>query len=51
MNRAIKIQRKFPKLLSQRIRKRYFKSLGTSVISPPLCLNIIETYENRQNIL
>ena len=36
MNQQIKIQQKSPKLLSQRIRKRHYKTLGTSVINVPL---------------
>ena len=32
INQPIKIQNNSPKLLSQRIRKQYYKTLGTSVI-------------------
>ena len=42
MNQTIKIK-KFPKLLSQRIGKRYYKILETSVINSPLLLYIIES--------
>ena len=36
MNQPIKIQWKSLKLLSQRIRKRYYKTLGTSVTKSPM---------------
>ena len=36
INQQIKIQLKSPKLLSQLIRKRYYKTLGTSVINSPM---------------
>ena len=47
MNQPIKIQQKFPKFLSQRIRKLEYKTLGTSVIpslmSPPSLVNVCES--------
>ena len=36
MNQEIKCQKKFQKLLSQRIRESYYKTLGTSVINSPM---------------
>ena len=33
LNKLIVIQYKSPRLLSQRLRKRYYKTLGTSVIN------------------
>ena len=36
MKQPFKIQWKSPKLLSQRIRKRYYKTYGTSVINSPM---------------
>ena len=45
MNQPINIQRKSPKLLSQQTRKRYYKNLGTVVISstmsPPSQLSFL----------
>ncbi len=38
MNQPIKILEKSPKLLSQRMRKLYYKTLGTSVINSPMTI-------------
>ena len=35
-----------PKLLSKRIRKRYYKTLGTSVINSPLCPLSLHCYKD-----
>ena len=41
MNQPITIQWKSPRLLSQRIRKCYYKTLGTSVINIPMSLSLL----------
>ena len=41
----MKIHKKSPKLLGQRIRKRYYETLGTSVINSPLSpLSLLHMY-------
>ena len=36
LNKLIKIQQESPKLSSQQIRKRYYNTLGTSLINSPM---------------
>ena len=47
MNLSTTIFKKSPKLWSQRIRKRYDKILGTSVINSPMTLPSLPAYDRK----